>query len=93
MGVGGLINAYKTAAADALEKNTIVQKIITQPVTLTFPYERTNEVMKMVADCSLNIISQEFTGDCNINGSIPVSLKDDFERKARLISRLTYNLP
>ena len=92
LGVSGLINAYKTAAADALEKSDIGQITITKPITLIFPYDQTNEVMKIVADFDIKIDSQDFTENCSIRGSILPSLTDSFEKKAKLIYGLEYNL-
>jgi uncharacterized YigZ family protein len=47
LGVGGLITAYKTAAAEALAQNEIIEKPITKSFTLMFPYEEMNEVQRL----------------------------------------------
>ena len=46
LGTGGLITAYKEAAADALSRAEIVEKDVMIRKTLRFPYEKMNEVMQ-----------------------------------------------
>lgn len=70
LGVGGLINAYKTAAMAALRDATIEEKKITQRVEIRFPYSETNEVMRKLNEMPLDITAQEFTADCLIKAEI-----------------------
>lgn len=76
LGVGGLINAYRTAATFALENASIVEKKITQKVEVQFPYTETSEVMRKLNELPLDIIDQEFTADCLIKGEILKSQAD-----------------
>lgn len=48
LGVPGLINAYRTAAALALESAAIVQKPVLVNIRLQFDYTRMNDVMKII---------------------------------------------
>ena len=64
LGVSGLINAYRTAAAEALEAATIVTKVLSQERGFTFQYPEMNEVMKLVKDFDLEIIAQDFAMSC-----------------------------
>jgi uncharacterized YigZ family protein len=50
LGVSGLINAYRTAAADALNNAKMVEKHVCQRWTITFPYIAMNDVMKVLRD-------------------------------------------
>ncbi len=47
LGIPGLINAYRSAAADALSKAQIIEKTVCLTLTATFPYEKMGEVMKL----------------------------------------------
>ncbi|MEQ9301066.1 MAG: YigZ family protein [Cyclobacteriaceae bacterium] len=76
LGVGGLINAYRTAATSALENAAIVEKKITQKVEVRFPYTETSEVMRKLNELPLDITDQEFTADCLIKGEILKSQSD-----------------
>lgn len=50
LGVSGLINAYRTAAADALNNAKIVEKHLCERWAITFPYISMNDVMKVLRD-------------------------------------------
>lgn len=60
LGVGGLINAYRTAAQDALSQADIVEKQVKQRITLCFNYEQTSAVMKAVRELQGSVVSQTF---------------------------------
>lgn len=62
LGVSGLINAYRTAARDALEHAQTVEKQVRENITLEYTYEQTNAVMKAIRDLQAEIIDQSFTG-------------------------------
>lgn len=63
LGVSGLINAYRTAARDALEHAQTVEKQVRENITLEYTYEQTNAVMKAIRDLQAEIIDQTFTGE------------------------------
>ena len=56
LGVGGLINAYRTSAQMALEASKIIEKTINIDYELTFGYELMNKVMRIVKEKNLNIL-------------------------------------
>ena len=60
LGVGGLINAYKSAAKDALENAKIVEKTINEIYRLEFPYPMINDAMKLLKDNEAHIIETGF---------------------------------
>ncbi len=66
LGVPGLINAYKTAAAEAILAANIIEKTINDRYQLVFGYLQLNEVMKLIKDKQLKIISQEMNNDCEL---------------------------
>lgn len=66
LGVRGLINAYKTASIDALEKAKIITKTVNDVYEVKYQYEKMNSVMKIVKDEGLNIFDQQFEIDCSI---------------------------
>lgn len=88
LGVSGLINAYKVSAAEALEQNKVVEKLITKAVKFTFPYEEMNEVMKLVSDFELEIINQEFEMECILKAEVIVSKVDELTGKCQLLHDL-----
>lgn len=66
VGVSGLINAYKTAASEAIKNNKIIEKVIKEQVIINFPYPSLNEVMRIVKDYNLDIIQQNFDISCQM---------------------------
>lgn len=71
LGVPGLINAYKTAAALALQVTPSVQKPLLVEYRLQFDYTRMNEVMKVVKQFDLVIIEQDMNLFCSLRIGIP----------------------
>ena len=66
LGVSGLINAYRTAAASALENAEIVEKTVQEYYEITFPYISMNDVMKILKEENLGQSEQSFNLDCRI---------------------------
>ncbi len=92
LGVGGLIHAYRTAATAALENATIVEKKITQKIEVRFPYTETNEVMRKLNELPIDIMNQEFTSDCLIQGEILKSQADRLPEAFALNSLIKVSL-
>jgi uncharacterized YigZ family protein len=61
LGTGGLIQAYRTAARDALGNGNIITKTLKLRFSVNFPYEVTNEVMRIIKEEDIEIIDQDFT--------------------------------
>lgn len=88
LGVSGLINAYKTSAKNALEEALMITRKVTKKVTLMFPYQSTNEVMKLVAEVDMKIDTQTFDSACKIIAAIPVQNAELLKKKVELLNNL-----
>lgn len=66
LGVSGLINAYKTAASEALDAAEIVLRTINDIYRLSFDYEDTNDIMRLLKDDGVNILEQNFGAACDM---------------------------
>ena len=64
LGVGGLINAYRTGAQLALENARIVEKTIDIPFSVQFEYPLLNKAMRLINDHKVTIIEQKMEMDC-----------------------------
>ena len=64
LGVGGLINAYRTSAKLALEASDIIDKTINVDFQLSFGYDMMNKVMRIVKERNVTIISQQLELSC-----------------------------
>lgn len=76
LGVGGLINAYKTTANLALEQTKMQTKDISKTIKITCGYDLMNDVMRLVKELNLNITRQELTVDCVFQIEIPLQIYD-----------------
>ncbi|MNL21143.1 IMPACT family member YigZ [compost metagenome] len=66
LGVPGLINAYKTAAVEAIQAAEVIEKTVNDIYELQFDYLLMNDVMRLIKEEKLNIMSQEFDNSCSI---------------------------
>ena len=90
LGVPGLINAYKTAAFEALENSKLIEVTIEEIYDIQYGYEITNEVMRLISEFEADIKNQEFTENCTATLGIKQSLKDKFEEEASKIEGLMF---
>ena len=67
LGASGLANAYKTAARDAIQNATIVEKTINIRYRLHFEYAAMNDVMRIIKDFGLVPQNQDFNLDCRLD--------------------------
>lgn len=70
LGVGGLINAYKTTAQLSLESAKILTKTINIEYLIQFDYKNMNTVMRIIKEKNLNITNQKLELDCQITISV-----------------------
>jgi uncharacterized YigZ family protein len=66
LGVPGLINAYKSAAIEALAVADIIEKTINDIYNVNFEFVQMNEVMKIVKEFSLKIRNQTYDNQCTM---------------------------
>jgi len=71
LGVPGLINAYKSVAAMALQLVPVVQKSVDILYELEFDYTKMNEVMTVVKQYGCSVISQQMQLFCLLQIGIP----------------------
>lgn len=80
LGVGGLIQAYKTAAQMALESAKIVKRTVKTELRLQFGYPVMDIVMRTIKQKDLNIVSQKMELDCELTVSVRLSeLEETFQ--------------
>lgn len=70
LGVGGLINAYKTSAQLTLETSTIVEKTIDVFYQLNFEYDMMNKVMRIIIEKDITLENQKMELACEFVISI-----------------------
>lgn len=70
LGTSGLIEAYRTAAQEALNAATIEEKIIEETITVHFQYPLMGDVMRIVKEENATVLSQDFVEDCRLTLSL-----------------------
>ena len=78
MGVGGLVTAYKTAAKEAMDTATIVEREITHDYEVFYAFDETGTVMIILNKLNANIEGQFFD---NNQPRIAFKLKRSLERE------------
>lgn len=87
LGTGGLIVAYRTAAADAIANANIEERLIEEEIVYNYPYVMMNDVMRIVKDLQPRIVSQTFDNTCEIKLSIR---KSEAARLRSLLDKLSF---
>jgi len=89
LGVPGLIQAYKSAAAMALQITPLIQKPITVNYKLEFDYTKMNEVMTIVKQFNATIISKEEQLFCMIVIAVSKTRLEEFLYRIKELHTVT----
>ena len=81
LGTGGLIVAYRTAAAEALDNAKKAVRQVGEQVTVRFVYEQMNSVMRVVKDMQPRIVDQQFDNSCLLTLSIRKSEAEQLRKR------------
>ena len=81
LGVPGLINAYKTVAALALQVTPVIEKQIETAYSSEFDYTQMNEVMMVVKQFDCVVEKQETQLFCSMNIGVPQNWLAEVENK------------
>jgi len=85
LGVPGLINAYRSAAADALEKSGRKEKTASRTIVLQFDYSKMNDIQTLVKSTpGVRVLSQNFDLQCRMTLAVPLSKADSFSSALNL---------
>ncbi|WP_277044395.1 IMPACT family protein [Prevotella multiformis] len=86
LGTGGLIVAYREAAADALSNSKKEERFVEEEVKFTFTYPMMNDVMRVVKDMNPHIVSQQFDNTCEITLSIRKGKAEELRTRLKNLS-------
>lgn len=73
LGVGGLIDAYRTAAKMAIEAGKIVERQVCNYYRIDFEYARMSDVMRVLKDMDLPQSKQNFDLKCSLETNVRLS--------------------
>lgn len=88
LGVSGLINAYKSAALDAIQNTTIIEQTVNNVFEIAFDYIKLNDIMKIIKDEEPAIISQVFELNCLMSLSIRSSKFEKIKNRMEKVEGL-----
>ena len=83
LGVSGLIEAYKTSAAEVIAAAEVVERTVDDRIEVRFSYMAMNEVMRIIKDMQPKIVEQCFDNLCTMTLSIRQSQSE------QLLTRLS----
>lgn len=85
LGTGGLITAYKAAALEAIAAAEIINSVLESTYAVVFGYEQMNDVMRIMKEHQLSILSQSQSLTCSLTFSVRESLESSvIERLAKI---------
>ena len=89
LGVPGLINAYKTAAALAIQTTPVIQKPVTVNYNLQFDYTQLNTMLAIIKQNKCVILRQDLQLFCVMDISIPKRSEEDVIKKLNNTASVT----
>ncbi len=92
LGASGLARAYKTAAADALERCKPVKKFLTRSIDICFAYEKMNGIMRLVDQPGIEIHQQDFTDECHMVLWVRLDLVDTIREHLKRMDKVRYKV-
>jgi len=90
LGVSGLIQAYKSAAASAIGNSEIVSYTVQEFYEISFPYISLNTLMKMLKEEGIGQSEQSFDLECKMRINFRLSARDRILMKLSRIEGLKY---
>lgn len=90
LGTGGLIVAYREAAALALAEAEIVEKTVDMTTSFIFEYPFMNDVMRAVKDLDATILDQKFDMDCQMTLEIRKAQYDELMGRLEKVESLRF---
>ena len=91
LGVPGLINAYKTAAALALQVVPIIKIQIEIKYSLQFDYTQMNVIMTLMKQFNCTIISQQMQMFCDVTAGIPANRSEEILYRLKEFQNIEIN--
>ena len=91
LGVSGLINAYRSAAASAIGNAELIECNVQEFYEITFPYNSMNNVMKTLKDEGIGQSEQLFDLECRIKICFRISAKEKILTRLSRIEGLKYS--
>jgi uncharacterized YigZ family protein len=90
LGVSGLINAYRSAAASAIANGEVVERTLQDYFEIKFPYSSINVVMKILKEENIGQSEQSFELECSILLNFRQSVREKTLNRLSRVAGLKY---
>ncbi|HSK14509.1 MAG TPA: YigZ family protein, partial [Phnomibacter sp.] len=90
LGVPGLINAYKTATALALQVIPVEEKVVELKLKITCTYQDINDVIRIVKLCNGTVLTNDQALFCTLFVSIPKNRVEQAEEQLSKLYQVEY---
>lgn len=90
LGTGGLIVAYRAAAAEVITACDVVEKTVDETVTFLFEYPFMNDVMRIVKEEEPEILEQSYDMDCRMSLRIRKSMMPKLRARLEKVETLHF---
>jgi uncharacterized YigZ family protein len=81
LGVSGLVNAYKTAAREAIDSAKTEVRYLTDFIQITCDYPHVDQLMRFVREENLTVVNQVFEMNCVLQVEVKKSLTENILEK------------
>lgn len=92
LGVGGLINAYRTGAKEAILAGKIVEREVYEWVNINFEYSDMPTVMNLVKKHQLEMVEHEFEISCRIKTNLSVNFAQEIKAELNNLDSVQINV-
>jgi uncharacterized YigZ family protein len=92
LGTGGLINAYRSAAEDALNHAEIIKKTIDDKIEMHFGYANLNDINRLLTTYESKVLKRSFDENCHLTIQIRKGQSEDFIKRISAFRDLQFIL-
>ena len=92
LGTGGLINAYRNAAADSLRNAEVIEKTVNDTLDLIFDYTDINDVHRLVDIYECRIVDQTFQENCHFRLQVRKSRTKELTEALSGFKNIKFNM-
>jgi len=91
LGVGGLINAYRTGAKEAILAGKIVEREVYEWINIYFEYPDMPAVMNLIKKHQLEMVEHEFEVSCKIKTNLSTTFAEEIKAELDALDSVEIN--
>ena len=91
LGVPGLIETYRESTAAVLDVSVVEERTIDKLITIRYPFESMNGVMKAVKAVEPKILGQEFDNMCTMHLAVRLSQAEELMARLEKVDGISFD--